>query len=191
MRARLALHQAAIAYEPREVALKTKPVEMLVISPKGTVPVLQLESGSVIEESLEVMLWALRLQDPEGWLRGDTEICRALIKQNDTEFKHWLDRYKYHIRYPELTERDYRDQAVQFIQRLEQLLSAQGGAGLFDQRWTLADAAIFPFVRQFATVDREWFDGTAYVHVVRWLAAWEQSDLFRAIMDKHRVWRAA
>jgi len=190
MRARLALHQAAIACEPREVSLKTKPAEMLVISPKGTVPVLQLVSGTVIEESLEVMLWALRQNDPEGWLIGDSAICRALIKQNDTEFKHWLDRYKYHIRYPEQTERDYRDQAEQFIQRLDQLLSAQGGAGLFDQRWTLADAAIFPFVRQFAAVDREWFDGTAYVHVVRWLAAWERTDLFRAIMHKHPVWRA-
>jgi glutathione S-transferase len=190
MRARLALHKAGIACEHREVALKAKPPEMLALSPKGTVPVLQRMDGTVIDESLEVMLWALRQQDPDGWLTKDTETARALIKQNDTEFKYWLDRYKYHIRYPEQTETEYRDQALQFVGTLEPLLAAQGGAGLYDQHWTLADAAIFPFIRQFAGVDREWFDGTDYVHVVRWLAAWEQSDLFRAIMDKRQVWRA-
>ncbi len=187
MRARLALHQAGIAYEPREVALKTKPPQLLSISAKGTVPVLQLESGKVIDESLEVMLWALRQQDPGHWLAGDSEACRELIRQSDTEFKYWLDRYKYHVRHPQFSQIDYRQQGEQFLETLDRLLSPSA-KGLLTNQITVADVAIFPFVRQFAGVDREWFDCSDYPHVVQWLRLMENSKDFLAVMQKHDVW---
>ncbi len=191
MRARLALHKSAICYEHREVELKAKPVEMLALSRKGTVPVLNLADGSVIDESLEVMLWALQQYDPEGWLDIDMQAGNDLIRMNDTEFKHWLDRYKYHVRYPEHSEQEYRNKAEHFIRQLEQLLAGHDATGLLDNRWTLVDAAIFPFVRQFACVDRTWFDTSGHAQVVRWLRQWEQSGLFEAIMHKHKIWQAA
>lgn len=190
MRARLALHKTGIRYELREVELKAKPAEMLVLSRKGTVPVLSLMDGSVIDESLDVMLWALRQHDPDGWLDIDMDAGKTLIDRNDTDFKYWLDRYKYHVRYPEYSELDYREKAERFIGVLEQLLTGHNGAGLLADKWTLADAAIFPFVRQFACVDRPWFDASGHERVARWLRRWEQSDLFKSIMHKHKPWQA-
>ena len=103
MRARLALRVAGVPYELREVALKAKPAAMLALSPKATVPVLQLPDGSVLEESLDIMAWALAQSDPEGWLaQGSPEEAQALIERNDGPFKHLLDRYKYANRHPEV-----------------------------------------------------------------------------------------
>jgi len=191
IRARLALASAAIRYEHREVELKAKPAAMLALSPKGTVPVLQLADGTVIDESLDLMLWALHQHDPERWLDTDLDASFALIRQNDNGFKRWLDRYKYQVRYPEHSSVYYREQAEQYLRVLEQLLQCQGGAGLLDRRWTLADAAIFPFVRQFASVDRAWFATAGYVNLLGWLTQWEQSGLFQSVMHKHPLWHAA
>lgn len=189
MRARLALHKADIAYEHREVELKAKPAHMLMISPKGTVPVLELADGQVIDQSLDVMLWALRQQDPDRWLDVEMDKIDELIQINDNEFKTWLDRYKYHSRYPEQGMLAYRERAEEFVQELEQLLTVQGGTGLLTHRWTLVDAAIFPFVRQFACVDRDWFDSSAYSQTRRWLRQWEETAEYEYIMKKHKVWK--
>ena len=189
MRARLALHKADIAYEHCEVELKAKPEHMLMISPKGTVPVLELADGKVIDQSFDVMLWALRQQDPDRWLEVDMGKVDELLRINDNEFKDWLDRYKYHSRYPEQDMLVYREKAEKFVQKLEQLLSAQDGAGLLARRWTLIDAAIFPFVRQFASVDRVWFDSSAYSQTGHWLRQWEETALYESIMKKHKVWK--
>ena len=184
MRARMALRVAGISIELREISLRDKPPEMLALSPKGTVPVLHCSDGKVIDESLDIMRWALVQHDPEGWMnRASEPEQRDLIKQNDTVFKHWLDRYKYAERYPEYDATHYRDQALKTqIDNLESLLSQHlylgGGAA------ALSDVAIFPFVRQFAAVDQAWFEASRYTETRRWLNAWIDSELFRQIMQK-------
>ena len=189
MRARLALYQAGIRYEHREVELKAKPEAMLRASPKGTVPVLIRADGTVIDESYPIMLWALQHAHPDHWLEVDMNLANALIRTNDTEFKPWLDRYKYPVRFTEQAIVEARDMGVKFIEQLERRLTDNSGLGLADRRWTLVDAAIFPFVRQFAGVDRQWFDTSPFQLTGSWLRSWEQSSLFEAIMKKHRVWQ--
>ena len=168
IRARMALAYAGIKYELREVVLRDKPPSMLELSAKGTVPVLQLE-GNVIDESLEVMDWALGLNDPDDWKAVDLRMQSELVSQCDDEFKHWLDRYKYADRYPERSAEYYRQQGEVFLQILEaQLASADAGAYLFGSAVRFADVAIFPFVRQFAFVDKTWFDDAPYPLLQRW-----------------------
>ncbi len=184
MRARMALRVAGIHVEIREISLRDKPPEMLALSPKGTVPVLHCSDGKVIDESLDIMRWALAQHDPQGWLsRASEPEQQDLIKQNDTIFKHWLDRYKYAERYPEFDATHYRDQALKTqIDSLESLLSQHpylGGVAA-----ALSDVAIFPFVRQFAAVDPVWFETSAYAATRRWLHGWLESELFRQIMQK-------
>jgi glutathione S-transferase len=164
MRARLAITVSGISVEHREIALRNKPQAMLAISPKGTVPVLQLVDGRVIEQSLDIMLWALALNDPQQWLQGERSLpdaAKALIDANDGPFKFWLDRYKYADRYPEHPVARYRQQAEAFLKYLESLLGAQ--QYLFGARLSIADMAIFPFIRQFAAVDKTWFAASDYV----------------------------
>jgi len=191
MRARLALCYAQQAVELREIVLRAKPAEMLAISPKGTVPVLQLPDGQVIEQSLEVMQWALQQHDPLGWLPADPDAqarMLALIAENDGAFKTSLDRYKYPNRYPEQDALFYRGQGEQFLARLELCLTQQ--RYLCSNQISLADVAIFPFVRQFAQVDRAWFDQADYPRVQEWLAEWLDSALFAQVMQKFPVWQA-
>ena len=179
MRARLALRYSGIPLSIVEVSLKAKPAEMLAASPKGTVPVLVCADGSVIEQSLDIMHWALARHDPDNWLQPG---CAALIEENDTRFKMLLDRYKYAIRYPEYPMEYYRGQGAVFLQRLEDLLAQTPylcGAAL-----SLADVALAPFVRQFAHVNREWFAGTPYRRLQAWLQRFLDSPLFIAVMAK-------
>ncbi len=156
---------------------------MLAISPKGTVPVLHLPDGRVLDESLDIMRWALALSDPEHWLPSSTAFADARIAENDTSFKQALDRYKYAPRFPEHPAEYYRDQACEFIEKLENKLGQsahlQGGARGF------TDAAIFPFVRQFAGVESNWFAQSRYREVNRWLSAWLDSPLFARVMQKN------
>ena len=188
MRARLALSAAAIPVILREVELRSKPAAMLAISPKGTVPVLQLSNGIVIEQSLDIMYWALRQNDPQRWLVPDSlEQMAGLIAQNDGEFKYYLDRYKYPDRYPEQAACFYRRQAEAFLQGLESRLQQQ--AFLCGGQFSLADAAILPFIRQFAAVDSVWFAASDYVAVRNWLENFSTSSLFAAIMTKFPVWQ--
>lgn len=188
MRARLGLLFANIEVELREIILKNKPPEMLAISPKGTVPVLQLPDGTVIEESREIMRWALGHNDPQGLLdKKVLEQAGALIDKNDNEFKYWLDRYKYADRYPERTQAEYREQGEMFLQALESLLTKN--TYLLAERVSIADIGIMPFVRQFAHVDRETFYSLPYPNLQRWLQYWLEHPLFVQAMTKYPLWQ--
>ena len=181
MRARMALRYSGVPVEIVEVSLKAKPAEMLAISPKGTVPVLYAD-GRVIDESLEIMRWALAQNDPQGWLLGGDSRIAELIEANDQGFKVDLNRYKYAERYPEQPMEVYRAQGAVFLQRLEGLL--QDRDYLLADHPSLADIALLPFVRQFAHVDREWFAQTPYPRLQAWLHNFLASDLFTSIMKK-------
>ena len=188
MRARLGLLFAGLQVELREIILKNKPAQMLAISPKGTVPVLQLLDGTVIAESGEIMLWALEQHDPHGLL--DAQLlpqAKALIEQNDNEFKHWLDRYKYADRHPEMTQLEYRQRGEAFLQLLEQLLTTN--PYLLGNSASIADIGIMPFVRQFAHVDRDVFYSLPYPHLQRWLQDWLEHPIFVQAMSKFQVWQ--
>ena len=192
MRARLAIASAGLVVELREVALRDKPQAMLDASPKATVPVLVLEDGTVIDESLEVMRYVLELADPEHWLARDSEenhAFRQLVEANDSSFKDALDRYKYPNRYASemIDPVDQRARAASHIERLEEPLSRH--EWLVGERPTLADFALLPFVRQFAHVDRDWFDAQPWPCVIAWLDRFLASDRFAAIMGKHAPWK--
>lgn len=182
MRARMALWAAKIQLEVREVSLRAKPAHLLQISPKGTVPVLQLPDGTVLEQSLDIMQWALAQGDPQGWLHADPEAVNHLININDGDFKQALDRYKYPERYPEQPQLAYRQQGEQFLLPLETAL--QQHRFLLGDSASIADVAIFPFIRQFAAVDAEWFANSAYPRLRTWLEGWLESPLFAEIMQK-------
>ena len=185
IRARMALRYANIVVETREIHLRDKPQHMLACSPKGTVPVLVLESGEVIDESLEIMQWALSQHDPAGW-QEDEEASLALIQQNDGPFKAALDRYKYAIRFPEQPAEAYRAQGEAFLALLEQRLTLQDF--LLGSEIRLADVAIFPFIRQFSMVDVDWFASVPYPAVRAWLNQWLSREVFTGVMQKQTVW---
>ncbi|MZR29301.1 glutathione S-transferase [Sneathiella litorea] len=189
MRARMAITYSGVKVELRDILLKDKPEEMIAASPKATVPALVLQDGHVLEESLDIMLWALSQNDPENWLpmekTAQAEIF-ALIEENDGPFKANLDRYKYHVRFPEKTREDYRAEAEKFLTILEQRLS--DSSFLTTNKPTLADIAIFPFIRQFANSDLGWFKSAPYPHLQRWLDGFLSSDRFAYIMKKRPIW---
>lgn len=187
MRARLGIAFAGITVELREIVLRDKPTHMLEISPKGTVPVLQLPSGQVIEESIEILEWALNQNDPQGLLNTDLVHANKLIQQNDNEFKYWLDRYKYSDRYPEKSQLEYQQQGEKFLQVLEELLARN--TYLLGEKISKADIAIMPFVRQFAHVDRAAFAALPYPKVQQWLADWLEHPTFLAVMEKYKPWQ--
>ena len=190
IRARLALHAAGLNIEMREVALRNKPESMLSASPKGSVPVLLLPDGRVIDESWDIMQWALRQHDPDGWLGTNDGYIKAafpLVIENDTAFKDRLDRYKYPDRYPEHTQTHYRIQAEIFLQELESRLHTT--PFLLGDTLSIADAAIFPFIRQFAGVNEDWFGKSSYVSMQRWLNYILSSDRFSAVMKKYPPWQ--
>ncbi len=188
MRARLALYGSGVLVELREVVLRDKPIQLRELSPKATVPVLVTPEGRVIDESLDIMLWALGQPDSEGWLLVQHKAAMALIAQNDGQFKHWLDHYKYADRFPEHSVSYYREQAEAFIAQLEQQLQCH--SYLMADKLSLADIAIFPFIRQFAHVDKSWFDQAPYPNVQRWLHGLLASPLFIDIMPKYPQWHA-
>lgn len=181
MRARMALRYSGVPVDIVEVSLKAKPAEMLAISPKGTVPVLNAE-GRVIDESLEIMRWALAQNDPDDWLLAGDSRIDELIEANDQGFKVHLNRYKYAERYPEQPMEFYRAEGTVFLQRLEGLLNDRDY--LLTDHPSLADIALLPFVRQFAHVDREWFAQTPYPRLQAWLQRLLESELFTSIMKK-------
>ena len=193
MRARLALLVTGQAVELREVSLRAKPAELLEASSKGTVPVLVLPDGTVMEESLVIMRWALEQADPQGWLRGDSAETEALIAENDGPFKHHLDRFKYPDRYPGETSAPHRLAALAMLQRWNQRLTA--GGWLLGKAPCLADWALLPFVRQFRLADPEGFVAEPGLDALRaWLAGFEHSELFQRVMDspwaERRCWRS-
>jgi glutathione S-transferase len=189
MRARLALYASGVAVELREVALRNKPASMLAASPKGSVPVLVLPDGCVIDESWDIMQWALHQHDPDDWLgKNDGYIAAAtpLIIENDTAFKDHLDRYKYPDRYPEHPRIYYRSEAEAFLQQLENRLRATHY--LLGDAMSVADVAVFPFIRQFAEVDKDWFAQAPYASLQCWLKDFLDSESYTAVMKKYSVW---
>lgn len=185
MRARMALRYAGCAVQVHEVSLKAKPAEMLALSPKGTVPVLSV-GGEVLEESVQIMRWALARHDPQDWLLSAdpaaAHAAGALIERNDTLFKVRLNHYKYAERYPEQPREAYRERAEEVLLDLEQRLAQQ--AYLLAAHPSIADVALMPFIRQFAGVEPEWFAQAPYPHLRTWLQSWLDSPLFKAIMAR-------
>jgi glutathione S-transferase len=182
MRARMALKYAGIAVEIRDISLREKPASMLQVSPKGTVPVLVLPEGAVLEQSLDIMQWALKQCDIDGWQSADETQMFDLITENDGKFKSALDRYKYPARYTGNTQEAYRAQGEKFLNKLEVRLTQT--KYLFKNTITLADIAIFPFIRQFAAVDSAWFGEAPYPKLKAWLEDLVNSALFGSIMQK-------
>jgi len=182
IRARMAVVAAQFKVELREVFLRNKPTAFLEVSPAATVPVLVLED-EILEHSLSIMLYVLTRHDPGGWLaNADLDEQQALIARNDNDFKPWLDRYKYHDRYPEKSQLDYRHHCCELLAPLENRLGDD--RFLFGDRETLADVAVLPFVRQFAHVDRQWFSTCHLVNLRRWLEHWLASECFTVAMHK-------
>ena len=182
IRARLALAISGTVCELREVRLRAKPGPMLEASPKGTVPVLVMSDGTVIDESLSIMRWALGRCDAEGWLARDDE---ALIATNDGAFKHDLNRYKYPERHA-AEPLVHRENGLTFLRELQARLSVGDQLGGAERGF--ADAAIMPFVRQFAAVDQAWFADQSLLHLRRWLEWHLQSDLFNQVMMRVEPW---
>ena len=190
MRARMAVFASGQTMELREVVLRDKPSEMLALSAKGTVPVLRLPSGGVIDESLDIMLWALRLADPLHWLQPDLDNIHEmleLIRECDENFKPHLDRYKYANRYEGESAIDHRDKAAGFLQALNKRLQAR--PYLFGNKAALADYAIMPFIRQFAATDRTWFGAAPYPHLQSWLEGLLDNSPFNDVMTKYSKWQ--
>ncbi|OIR06611.1 glutaredoxin 2 [mine drainage metagenome] len=185
MRARMALSYAGVTVNICEISLKDKPAQMLQVSPKGTVPVLVLLDGKVIDQSLEIMHWALQQRDIDGWLVLDSIETKQLIVDNDDAFKLALDKYKYAIRFPEQSAQDYRSQGEVFLSKLEEKLEKT--SFLIRDTLSLADIAIFPFVRQFAGVDPVWFESADYPKLKAWLQNLVESELFKRVMEKQPI----
>jgi len=191
MRARLALSVSETTCVHREIVLRDKAPAFLETSPKGTVPVLVLADGQVVEESFDIMMWALQQNDPERWLSppsGSLDEMLSLIADTDDSFKTNLDRYKYPNRHGDTDPASARAAGSVFLRKLDDRLSAS--AFLFGDRPTLADMAILPFVRQFAHVDRDWFDSEDWSALRAWLDRFLQSDRFTSIMKKYPKWEA-
>ena len=189
IRARLAIKVSSLDVELREVKLSNKPTEMLASSPKGTVPVLVLPNGTVIDESKDVMEWALNQSDPSNWLSNDIAVLKEvsnLIDYNDHEFKEYLDLYKYADRHPEKSVEYYRKQGEIFLEKLELKLSKT--KFILSDDISFVDIAMFPFVRQFAFVDKEWFDNSQYSKLKKWLESLLETSLFKDVMKKYPLW---
>lgn len=185
MRARMAVWASGTAVMVREVLLNDKPAELMAISPKATVPVLVRSDGTVLEESLDIMAWALQQHDPLSWLELEG-FDSDWITECDRDFKTWLDRYKYADRHPEHPPESYRKQAEAFVFKLERTL--EDTQWLCGARASVADVAIFPFIRQFAGVDPAWWQTAPYPRTRRWLDEWLNMELFSAIMKKYARW---
>ena len=201
MRGRMALAISGLEYEHREIILRDKPASMLEFSPKGTVPVFVTAQGDVIEESIDLVHYALGQNDPEGWLDGQDATSAQFMSDNDGPFKHHLDRYKYASRYSDDAKRGdidltHRQEAETYIAKLEARLTAS--PFLAGETRSLADMTIFPFIRQFANTDRDWWDGSQddtseaknppYPATHAWLEGHLASDLFKSVMTKFPLW---
>jgi len=188
MRARMAILASGQTVELREIVLRDKPAEMLAASPKGTVPVLVLSDDCVIEESLEIMLWALGRHDPYGWLAAavDRSEMLELISACEADFKPQLDAYKYGAKGEDEQRMLARERAGVFLASLDERLSSHDF--LFGGSARLGDIAIFPFVRQFAFVDKDWFDAAGWPRVSAWLEGFLAAPCFLDVMGKVVRW---
>lgn len=188
IRARFALAYSGVECELREVDLKNKPQELFDLSPKATVPVLLLPNGEIIKESMDIIHYALAYNDPEKWCYPNTTLTNAIICKNDTIFVPTLHKYKYYQRYPEESKATYLQQTeLVFISEIEEIL--QHSSYIAGQQISLVDIAIFPFIRQWALADREWFDHSPYSHIRKWLEGIMSTALYDKVMEKHTPWQ--
>ena len=185
IRARMVLSYMEVSVDLREVLLNERPQSLYKISSKGTVPVLLLNDGKVLDESLDIMLWAIE-QGEQKLYEDKLNEQNQLIKYNDTKFKYWLDRYKYHVRYLEHSREYYQRKCSKTLAEYDMRLS--GNAYFMGDRIRLADIAIFPFIRQCANVDQNWFNNK-YPNLNQWLETWKQSRVFKSVMMKYNQWK--
>lgn len=186
MRARMALKYSGIELEHREIDLRNKPQSMLLASPKGTVPVLCV-NGIVLDQSIEIMRWALEQSDPDGWLRVDQSLAQQWIEKNDGPFKLLLDQYKYPNRFPELQQSEVLDSACKLM--LEPIeVALQSHPFVLGSNLSWVDIAIFPFIRQFSMVDLQKFNALPMPQTKQWLNQLLESELFNSVMNKYPVW---
>ena len=178
----MALAYSNITVEIKEILLKNRPQELYDISPKGTVPVLCLSKSTIIEESLDIMKWALEQKDIESWFIFNINNQMEIITLCDNDFKHWLDKYKYHDRFLENNKDYYMEKCHIFLSKINNLLKNK--SYLFSNKISLADVAIFPFIRQYANVNKTWL-ANKYINISRWLDNFTSSNLFLSVMDKY------
>ncbi len=186
MRARLALQRAEIKSELREVVLRDRPEHMMEISPKGTVPVMLLQDGTLLEESLDIMDYAAEKIDSICWKKESMPNFDEMISKLDGEFKHNLDRYKYPNRYDDVDAIKHRDANIPFLQMIDDLLT--DNEFLSGKEMGILDCAIFPFIRQFANHDRDWFDNLPLEKLLKWLDCCLSSEEFKIVMKKYKQW---
>ncbi len=189
IRSRMAIACSGVRMQLREVVLKNKPPGLIETSAKGTVPVVLREDGRVLEQSLDIVDWVLSVSDPDGWKDYPVETLAEmanLIEENDYSFKANLDHYKYADRYPAEPQEVYRQRCHEYLEKLDRRLDQQ--ACLFSERISYADVAIFPFVRQFAKVDEQWFAKAPYPALRDWLERIVTGDLFLSVMKKYKPW---
>lgn len=182
----MALKYAGIKVEHREIALKNKPQSMLLVSPKGTVPVLCAD-GIVLDQSLDIMRWAIEKSDPDGWGSVNLTVSQAWIEKNDGPFKVLLDQYKYPNRFPDLNQEEVLNSAIELMLKPMES-SLQSNKYLMGNKISLVDVAIFPFIRQFAAVNPQRFEELPFPLVKAWLNQHLESDLFNSVMDKYPTW---
>jgi len=180
----MALSKSEIEIELREISLKNRPDSLYTISPKGTVPVLQINNTKIIDESLQIMLWAIEKSNLD-WLGKNPKKQIDMIKINDADFKYWLNRYKYSDRYPEKSINFYKDNCTIILSTYEEILNQE--KYLFDSKYQLADIAIFPLIRQCENVDPSWFTDN-FPNLSRWLNQIKLSNVFLSVMNKYELW---
>ena len=181
----MAMAYSKISYEHREILLKNRPKDLYRISKKGTVPVLKLVDGTVIDESVDIMKWCIKQNDLDGWFEDNYALQNRFIKNNDTEFKYWLDRYKYHIRYIENSYEKYQKEVEAFLIKYNLIL--QENYFLMGKKLSLVDVALMPFIRQAAHVNIGWFTQN-FPALSEWLEKLKVSPLFLSIMKKYDIW---
>ena len=189
MRARFAISSSKIKVEVREIKLKEKPSEFLKLSPKGTVPVLITNSGEVLEESLDIIYWALNKNDPHKWLakgKLENQDIIKLLDDLENKFKPNLDKYKYPSRFSGVDQYLHRDKNLCFLKKLNSYL--ENNKSLNCEHLSLLDYAIFPFVRQFRNVDQDWFDKLNFIFLNKWINQIIDSKDFSSIMKKFKKW---
>lgn len=180
----MALSRCNVYLELREILLKNRPVELLKISPKGTVPVLQLEDGKIIDESKDIMKWVIK-KYKSNWSEIDYDKQKNIIEVNDTEFKYWLDRYKYSDRFPEKTKNEYKQKCIKYLIKFETTLQKQ--LFLMGDKVQMVDVAIIPFIRQYAFVENDEFSNR-FPKLNQYLNKFIDSKLFISVMAKYKVW---
>ena len=180
----MALSRSEVTIELREISLKDRPASLYKISPKGTVPVLEINENEIIDESLQIMLWAID-QSNLDWLEKNPKIQLDMIKKNDDDFKYWLNRYKYSERFPEKSIDEYQDNCKEILSTYENILSER--EYLFDNKYQLADIAIFPLIRQCENVNQNWFSNN-FSNLNDWLYRIKTSNLFLSTMNKYELW---